>query len=166
MPDFKTPFAEYHEVQAQVAQEDPAVAAQTAAEVHAARLEEWGQFVAAERIYSASGALAFLPGHAVPASSVSDNGPVFPGQVARRPSAEQEAAASPSAPERPAGNAKAAVWREYAVANGVPQDDADDMTRAQLIERFPEPTAERAPADSSTTAGQVTPVEPDAAPES
>jgi hypothetical protein len=83
-------YADYKQAQQAAAELDQPAGVTTAADLRKAQLEEWGQFVAAERIYSASGALAFLPGHAVPASSVSDDGPVYPRQVARRPKAEQD----------------------------------------------------------------------------
>ena len=83
-------YADYKQAQQAAAELDQPVGVTTAADLRKAQLEEWGQFIAAERIYSASGALAFLPGHAVPASSVSDDGPVYPRQVARRPKAEQD----------------------------------------------------------------------------
>lgn len=52
-------------------------------------------------------------------------------------------AARPDAWERPADSAPAAKWREYALAQdpSLTRDDVEDMSRAQLIERFPDPDA-------------------------
>lgn len=39
-------------------------------------------------------------------------------------------------PDRPAKNAKTEVWAAYAMEQGVPSFEAQNMTRAQLIERL------------------------------
>jgi len=43
--------------------------------------------------------------------------------------------------DRPADTAPPAAWRDYALAqdNSLGRDDVDDMTRADLIARFPDP---------------------------
>lgn len=38
---------------------------------------------------------------------------------------------------RPAGNATRAEWARYAIGQGLPAGDADDMTRDELRDRFP-----------------------------
>lgn len=133
MPEFKTPFAEFQQVQQVTAEQDPATATRTAADLAKAQREEWGKYVAADRIYSASGALAFLPGHAVPQSSVSDDGPVYPNQVAVRPSWQEAVEAGPAAP---AGNASTEEWRVYAVEHGVPEAEAAEMGREDIKARL------------------------------
>jgi hypothetical protein len=144
VPDFKTDFA------TEIEQDPALVAAQSAAELKAAQEEEWGQFVAATRIYSASGALAFLPGHAVPASSVSDDGPVYPSQVVPRTPAvdrqvaQQRVAATSvgltagqvPADTRPAGNATAEEWRAYAVTQGMDEAEAGTKGRDELRDLY------------------------------
>lgn len=130
------PFAEYQQVQQATAADDPVTQARTAEELRQAQLEEWGQYVAAERIYSASGALAFLPGHAVPASSVSDTGPVYPGQVAPRPREQRAAMTGAQGAPVPAGNATTEEWRAYAVANGIPAEEAATLGREEIRARL------------------------------
>jgi len=51
-----------------------------------------------------------------------------------------EGAADTSSPAdaRPAANASTAVWREYAIAQGVPADEADEASRDELRARFPQ----------------------------
>jgi hypothetical protein len=39
--------------------------------------------------------------------------------------------------ERPAGNASHGEWAAYAVARGVPADEAERLTRNELRDRFP-----------------------------
>lgn len=146
MPEFKTEFATEIEP-------DPALAPQqTADDLRKAQEEEWGQYVAATRIYSASGALAFLPGHAVPASSVSDAGPVLPSQVVPRTRAveadlsqRQAVSAATGATAgvvatdvdaRPAGNATAEEWRAYAVSQGMAEADAANLNRDDLRAQY------------------------------
>jgi hypothetical protein len=135
VPEFKTPFAEYQQVAQATVADDPVELARTAEQHRQAQLEEWGQYVAAERIYSASGALAFLPGHAVPASSVSDAGPVYPSQVALRPKEQRAALTAPDAAAVPAGNASTDEWRAYAVAHGVPTEEAATLGREEIKAR-------------------------------
>lgn len=50
----------------------------------------------------------------------------------------QDAAAEPAAAaaERPAGNASTAAWREYAVAQGMPAEEAEQLGRDELRERL------------------------------
>lgn len=88
-PVFKQAFAEAHQI-------GSLDAAKTAAEQREAQLREYGMFIAAEDIYI-DGALAFRPGHAVPISHVSDEGPVFPGQVALRQTQKGEPTAAAKA---------------------------------------------------------------------
>lgn len=139
-PKFKTPFAEYDQVQEQLRASDPAELARTAAELARAQAEEYGQYVAAEKIYVGP-ALAFDVGHRVPASSVSDIGPVYPSQVALLPSAQRNAELAsvqpPSVGEpQPLGNASAEEWRAYAVAHGLAEDEAAHLSRDELRARF------------------------------
>jgi hypothetical protein len=49
--------------------------------------------------------------------------------------------------ERPADSAKRAAWLDYALAQdpSLSRDDADDMTRADLIARVTKPAAKTAP---------------------
>jgi len=56
-------------------------------------------------------------------------------------------AARPEAWERPAETAPAAKWRDYALAHDqeLTREQVDDMTRGELIERFPDPDAKPAP---------------------
>lgn len=138
MPEFKTEFATEIEV--------PAEVTMTATDLRAAQEEEWGQYVAATHVYAPSGALAFAPGHAVPASSVSDTGPVLPSQVVRRtPAVERQVAAvraaegglpQPDADAQPAGNATAEEWRAYAVRQGMDESQAAGLGRDELRAQY------------------------------
>lgn len=139
MTEFKTPFAT--EIQ------PAAVAAlpRAAAELLKAQQEEYGRYIAASLI-QIDGANAFLPGHAVPVSMVSDTGPVYPNQVMlRTPAVERQVAAATSTDatdpsgeqdQKPAGNATAEEWRAYAIDHGVPEDEAAGMGRDELRARF------------------------------
>lgn len=89
VPKFKQPFAEAHQI-------DQLVPTMTAAELRAAQEAEYGMFVAAQDIYHGT-ALAFRLGQAVPVSSVSDDGPVFPYQVALARTAKGEPTAAAKA---------------------------------------------------------------------
>lgn len=51
---------------------------------------------------------------------------------------EDAAETPPPADERPAANASTAAWREYAIAQGVPADEAADASRDKLRARFPQ----------------------------
>lgn len=139
-PKFKTPFAEYDQVQEQLRTSDPAELARTAADLARAQAEEYGRYVAAEPIYKGA-ALAFDVGHRVPASSVSDIGPVYPNQVALLPSAQRNAELAsvqerPAGEPQPLGNASAEEWRAYAVAHGMSEDEAAGLGRDELRARF------------------------------
>lgn len=50
----------------------------------------------------------------------------------------EDAAEPPPADDRPAANASTAVWREYAIAQGVPAEEADAASRDELRARFPQ----------------------------
>jgi hypothetical protein len=137
---FKTPFAEYDQVQQQLRASDPAELARTAADLARAQAEEYGQYVAAEPIFRGP-ALAFDIGHRVPASSVSDEGPVYPHQVAPLPREDREAEVASVEPPamvevQPAGNASAEEWRAYAVGHGVSDEEAAGLGRDELRARF------------------------------
>jgi len=79
---------------------------------------------------------------------LSDPGSVEAGQLAAaavqaheqaNPPAEPAAAdqaPAPAGPEQPSKGASQKAWVEFAVAKGANQDEAQDMTRAQLIEKF------------------------------
>jgi hypothetical protein len=56
-------------------------------------------------------------------------------------------AARPEAWERPAETGPAAKWRDYALVHDheLTREQVDDMTRGELIERFPDPDAKPAP---------------------
>lgn len=43
---------------------------------------------------------------------------------------------SPAGDDAPNQSANKSEWVDYAVANGVDQDEAEDMTKAELQERF------------------------------
>lgn len=129
------PFAEFHQVQIELQwQADPELTARTLAEAKAAQEAEYGRYVAATPI-DLGGARAFNVGDAVPVGHVSDTGPVYPGQVALRPSPEQLAAAADPG-EMPAGNATTEEWRAYAKTHGVPAEQADAAGRDELRARF------------------------------
>lgn len=52
---------------------------------------------------------------------------------------EPEGAPTPAAPAEvpmPRKSASAEAWRAYAVEHGVPAEEADSLTRDQLVERF------------------------------
>jgi len=57
-------------------------------------------------------------------------------------------AARPDLLERPADGAPPAAWRDYALVQDktLTRADVDDMTRADLIRRFPDPDAKPDPA--------------------
>lgn len=71
---------------------------------------------------------------------VVDPGPVrYPALPSESGGTATPGPVTPSAPvaERPANTDSVAVWREYAVTRGVPQDEAAKLDRKAIIERFP-----------------------------
>lgn len=52
------------------------------------------------------------------------------------PSAEDAPEGAPLV-ERPADTARVGLWREWAIANGVPADEAGTLSRDELVARFP-----------------------------
>ena len=49
---------------------------------------------------------------------------------------QQPVEAAPEGVGQPASNASTQAWREYAVAAGMPLDEADQMSRDQLVAHY------------------------------
>lgn len=75
-----------------------------------------------------NGVTAYQPGDDVPASAVENLNLELGVQVK---------AARFDLVERPAGNATRAEWERYALGQGAVLEDVADLTRAELIERYP-----------------------------
>lgn len=59
--------------------------------------------------------------------------------VAAKPQADppSDPAGDGSAPDRPSAAGAKAAWVEYAVAQGMDRDEADKLTRDQLVDAYP-----------------------------
>lgn len=79
-------------------------------------------------IIKVAGVRAYNVGDDVPASAVENLGLIVGEHVAPR-----DANVIP----HPGGNAKVGDLRAYALGQGVDRDEAEEMTRAQLLDRFP-----------------------------
>lgn len=88
-------------------------------------LPEWAAPLVGDHVYEPGEA----PSSASPAPVVPVEAPV----PAPEPNPEPEPVHTP---ERPAGNASAEVWREYAVALGADRGDVADLSRNELREQY------------------------------
>lgn len=84
-------------------------------------LPEWAAPLVGDHVYE--------PGEAPTSASPAPVAPVEPPAPAPAPEPV-------SKPERPAGNASAEVWREYAVALGAERGDVAEMNRNELRDMF------------------------------
>lgn len=76
-------------------------------------------------------ALAYFQRHGYGVEQLDDAGPVA--AAAGAPAGPEQ---PPGPPEQPKKSASADVWRAYAVAQGMPSDQAEQMTRDELVATY------------------------------
>lgn len=101
------------------------------------------EYVALQTLY-VNGVRGYSEGDPVPAGAVDNCGFVI---------GEDVAPSGLALMPKPARNASRAAWAAYAVDNGMPQAQADDMTRDQLVAQYEEPTPEEAAAEAEKSEG-------------
>lgn len=94
--------------------------------------EQRAEYVALRDLFT-NGVRGYSAGDPVPAGPVENLGFVI---------GEDVAASGLALMPKPARNASRAAWAAYAVDQGMPQAEADDMTRDQLVAKYEEPTPE------------------------
>lgn len=102
-------------------------------------------YIANGVLHTPTGVRAYNPGDGVPADAVEQFGWKVGTDVL---------AARPDVIPRPAGNARRADWEQYWLAQGVPQDEVDGMTRDEMAHREPPASQNAGEQTAQVAAGQ------------